>query len=299
MGITRKEVTNTITIIDLESASTTCKNLPNFPVSIRSSIGGLGFQDKPMICGGTDYEQKYISNNCYYLEGNKWTSLPSINTPRTYAAVSPYPSKFQKCFVSGGYNGNSSLNTAEVLTEQGWETFPQSLPVSIYAHCSVVVNSTIIMVIGGFQNGYLSPSSATYFFNTEHKIWAKGPRMKKMRRSHSCGRIRKNSQSQELSIIVAGGFYDASVEILDLGSNEWRNGPDLPFGIAKAQMVEDKNGGVVLVGGYSDIYTFLDSIFQLSHGGEDAKWIKMEQKLKAGTEDHVAFLIPDNIVECS
>ena len=58
-------------------------------------------------------------------------------------------------------------------------------------------------------------------------------------------------------IVVVGGndgSYLSSVEILDEGSSEWRNGPELPFGIFYSQLVEDSNGGVILVGGFSGFY---------------------------------------------
>jgi hypothetical protein len=106
-----------------------------------------------------------------------------------------------------------------------------------------------------------------------------------------------------MSIIVAGGLdgssYLSSVEILDEGSNEWQTGPELPFGIYRSQMVEDQNGGVVLIGGYSSSVGRLDTLYQLSHGGQDAVWTKMEQKMKTGKYAHTAILVPDNIVDCS
>jgi hypothetical protein len=42
------------------------------------------------------------------------------------------------------------------------------------------------------------------------------------------------------SIIVAGGVNGtamASVEILDEGEEEWRDGPDLPFGIYRFSLI--------------------------------------------------------------
>jgi N-acetylneuraminic acid mutarotase len=107
-----------------------------------------------------------------------------------------------------------------------------------------------------------------------------------------------------MSIIVAGGLdsgssYLSSVEILDEGSNEWQTGPQLPFGIGYSQMVEDQNGGVVLIGGYSSSVKKLDTLYQLPFGGQDAVWTKTEQKMKTGRNDHTAFLVPDNIVDCS
>jgi hypothetical protein len=107
-----------------------------------------------------------------------------------------------------------------------------------------------------------------------------------------------------MSIIVAGGYDGSSrlssVEILDEGSNEWQTGPELSFGISGSQMVEDQNGGVVLIGGYSSSpVNKLDTLYQLPHGGQDAVWTKMEQKMNFERWQHTAFLVPDNLVDCS
>jgi hypothetical protein len=166
----------------------------------------------------------------------------------------------------------------------------------------VTVNSTTIMAIGGYQNsqGY---SGKTFYFTFGEKSWTEGPQLKNKIIYHSCGRIRRNKESQEMSIIVAGGYDGStrlsSVEILDEGSNDWQTGPELPFGIDLSQMVEDKNGGVVLIGGQLSLGDILDTLYQLPHGGQDALWTKMEQKLKTGRYRHTAVMVPDNSLDCS
>ncbi len=207
-----------------------------------------------------------------------------------------------KLLVTGGYDGSySNLNSAEMLTEEGWEIDIPSLPVTIYAHCMVTVNSTTVMAIGGAQNG--QASGKTFYFTVGEQSWTEGPELKNKRGYHSCGKIRKNKESQEMSIIVAGGYdYSSilsSVEILDEGSNEWQTGPELPFGIRYSQMVEDQNGGVILIGGESSSILNLDTLYQLPHGGQDAAWTKMEQKLKTGRYRHTAVMVPDNSLDCS
>jgi hypothetical protein len=164
----------------------------------------------------------------------------------------------------------------------------------------VTVNSTTVMVIGGYQNEKIS--GKTFYFTFGEESWTEGPELKNKRVLLSCGKIRRNKDSQEMSIIVAGGYdgsYLSSVEILDEGSNEWQTGPELPFKIRSSQLVEDQNGGVVLIGGISSSVRHLDSLYQLPHGGHDAVWTKMEQKMKTGRGAHTAFLVPDNIVDCS
>jgi hypothetical protein len=64
-------------------------------------------------------------------------------------------------------------------------------------------------------------------------------------------------------------------------------------------MVEDPTGGVILIGGYTDVYDHTDTLFQLPHGGQDAVWTELKQKLKIRRWWHTAFLVPDNVVDCS
>ncbi len=285
---------DTCEVINLASSASTCKNPPNFPATVYRAIGGLGFKGNPILCGG--YQNGVSSNKCYSLENNKWVFSASMNSVRVEAAAAQLQDS--KLLVTGGYDGSgSSLNSAEMLTEEGWESNIPSLPVTIYAHCMVTVNSTTVMAIGGWQNG------KTFYFTFGEESWTEGPELKKKRGYHSCGKIRRNKESQEMSIIVAGGWDGSSilssVEILDEGSNEWQVGPEMPFGIWQSQMVEDQNGGAVLIGGKSSSVSNLDTLYQLPHGGQDAVWTKMEQKMKTGRRQHTAFLVPDNIANCS
>ncbi len=229
-----------------------------------------------------------------------WVTSASMNSVRIRAAAAQL--KDGKLLVTGGYDGSGSyVNSAEMLTEEGWESNIPSLPVKIYGHCMATVNSTTVMVIGGIQNDW---SGKTFYFTFGEESWTEGPELKKKREYHSCGKIRRNKESQEMSIIVAGGLsygssYLSSVEILHEGSNEWQTGPELPFVISSSEMVEDQNGGVVLIGGFSSSAGNLDTLYQLPHGGQDAVWTKMEQKMKTGRYAHTAFLVLDNTVECS
>jgi hypothetical protein len=64
-------------------------------------------------------------------------------------------------------------------------------------------------------------------------------------------------------------------------------------------MIEDQNGGVVFIGGYSPDVGYLDTLYQLPQGGLDAVWAKMQQKMITGRGYHTTFMVPDNIVDCS
>jgi hypothetical protein len=288
---------NTCEIINLESSVIACKNMPNFPAMTSGAFGGLGFNENPIICGG---QNKIHSKRCFSLENKEWVSHANMSSARAYTISSQLQNG--NILVAGGINDSGSyLNSAEILTKQGWESNIPPLPVRIWSHCMVTVNSTTVMVISGGQNELYSEK--TFYYTVGDESWNEGPKLKFYRNGHSCGKIRKNKDSQEMSIIVAGGYdgpsYLSSVEILHESSNEWQTGPELPFGISLSQMVEDQNGGVVLIGGESEFEANLDTLYHLPHGGENAVWTKMEQKLKIGRYSHTAFLVPDNIVDCS
>ncbi len=289
--------TDTCAIINLASSASNCKNPPNFPATVYTAIGGLGFKGNPILCGGV--QNGVRSNKCFALENNEWVSSASMNSVRNAAAAAQLQNG--KLLVTGGFDDSGSpVNSAEMLTEEGWESNIPSLPVTIAHHCIVTVNSTTVMLIGGYYNRQYSVK--TFYFTLGEDSWTEGPELKYKRGGHSCGKIRRDIESQEMSIIVAGGYDGSSklssVEILDEGSNEWQTGPELPFGIQRSQMVEDQNGGVILIGGYSPPGYSLDTLYQLSHGGQDAVWTKMEQKIKPGRWDHTALLVPNNFVEC-
>jgi hypothetical protein len=284
--------TDTCKVINLASSASTCQNPPNFPAKVYYAVGGLGFKGNPIICGGIQNDA--YSNKCYSLENKEWVSSASMNSVRSFAAAAQLQDG--RLLLTGGSNG-TGLNSAELLTKEGWESNIPSLPVTFGFHCMVTVNSTTVMVIGGAQNNEYS--GKTFYFTFGEESWTEGPELKNKRGLHSCGKIRRNKESQEMSIIVAGGedgsSFLSSVEILDEGSNKWQTGPALPFQVIDSQMVEDQNGGVVLIGGLGNLAT----LYQLPHGGQDAVWTKMEQKINSARWQHTAFLVPDNTVDCS
>jgi hypothetical protein len=55
------------------------------------------------------------------------------------------------------------------------------------------------------------------------------------------------------------------------------------------KLVEDQNGGVVLIGGLTSSNDLLLNLYQLPNGGRDAAWTMIEQKLKTRVYFHTAF----------
>ena len=110
-----------------------------------------------------------------------------MNSVRLYAAAAQLQDG--KLLVTGGWKAPVELNSVEMLTEDGWESKVPSLPVTIYGHCMVTINSTTVMVIGGYQNDQLSGKS--FYFNFGEESWTEGPELNIKREGLSCGRIRR------------------------------------------------------------------------------------------------------------
>ncbi len=143
-------------VIDLEYSDTTCQQLANYPREVEGPIGGLDFLDNPLVCGGAGQHVTTFYSECFSYKQNQWVASYEMNTEKAYSAVSlsPYPDKLSKLFVTGGYNSHTGPKMAEVLTEKGWESvLPIGLPTSLKGHCMVLINTTTVLAIGGFQNG--------------------------------------------------------------------------------------------------------------------------------------------------
>jgi hypothetical protein len=303
-----------IEVIDLKAPTEICNFISDFPLVVRDPVGGIGFDEMPLICGGelrsddrTCSTTNGATNKCFILKGGSWTPSRPLNKARTGAAISPSPfrSKSKKLFVTeghiashivtgghitshivtGGRDGFSSLDTVEVLTEKGWEMVTPSLPVTIRGHCSVLLNETTVMVIGGYQSKDRANkssddiSSHTFYLNTEReeKGWVKGPSLRVARWHHSCSIVKVPDRGNDYGILVAGGYGEglqrlSSVEVLDNGSFEWREGPELVTVSGKQWLahlpVQTENGSCP------------------------------ENEFVPLLYDTVAFTVPDSVVKC-
>jgi hypothetical protein len=81
---------------------------------------------------------------------------------------SPFTNKPQSLFVTGGDGLGGAFSFAEILTENGWEEFNPPLPVTMWQHCMVLLNSTTVMVAGGVQGSAVLAN--TYMISDDNKV---------------------------------------------------------------------------------------------------------------------------------
>ena len=177
---------NKFEIVDLENPVSTCKPIPNYPFEIEGAMAGLGFDEKPIVCGGHNGSER---SECYMLDLS-WQSLPSMSQTNVYAQLSPSPfaNKSHHLVLNGGMTDETYSSNVLVLTQEKWESLP-SLPNAFYGHCTLLINSSTLMTIGGYNDSYIAD---TYYFHSLSLVqnWVSGPSLQTARYWHACGRIR-------------------------------------------------------------------------------------------------------------
>jgi hypothetical protein len=117
------------------------------------------------------------------------------------------------------------------------------------------------------------------------------------RYAHACSLIPSSGSTSKQSVIVAGGYWISSTEILN--GNVWRFGPSLQYNIWKSTLLMHPKGGVILVAGVLDgEYSVSNIVFWLKHAGQDSQWSQLTKKLKTSKLYHAAFLVPAEISNC-
>jgi hypothetical protein len=96
-----------VEIIDLEQTTSTCENLAEFPYPRETSIGGLDFDDNPLICSG--FEHFDTPQECFTWRNSSWQNSSSLIVGRGYSAwsPSPFPNETHKIITAGGMHKKS------------------------------------------------------------------------------------------------------------------------------------------------------------------------------------------------
>ncbi len=196
------------------------------------------------------------------------------------------------------------------------------MPEKLVFHCSMKVNATTIMVLGGYTEG--KSTEKTYFFNrAAGDNWIVGPELMKARYRHGCGyAFLRTPKGERRQIAIAVGGYERekqktkTTEVLRLDWNNpiWIPGPNLPngIGIAAAVGLTTTDGRFLLIGGQKNyLRGNLGSILELNcdvgvgHNKgmrfkESCRWITMKQKLKQPRSAFLAMIVPSKkfVPEC-
>jgi len=303
--------------LDGNNQNKNCDDLPDLPLGMWGATGKLFKRKTPIICGGKDNSQYSAHCKCQAFQNGSWRFAPDLKECRSYSdsEILTNSDKKEVFLIVGGYDKNfNQLNTSATFDGSVWNNlYIENRPEPVNSHCIVKINSSTILSIGGygkFKNDSLpsllqsliqggAASKNTYFYNIRVNKWTPGPPLKERPQRLVCGILKwKNPKTNEVqNVIVAANPTDekTTVELLYLNNYgkkkvEWVFGPELLESKQGSTMIE-YNNSVILIGGGNG-----RTLFQLS--SPNGPWIKMRQKLKYFRDDHVSFLVPDEIVNC-
>ena len=191
-----------------------CKNWPDFPISIFGAIGGL-IGNTLIICGGGDYSGSY-SDECYSLTSEEVTLFTHMSVARYDAASIVLDDKTM--WVTGGYSYGQQLDSTEYVTVTGTMPGPD-LPLAIFDHAMVAINSTFSMIIGGYS------VSSTFFYDHNGGEWINGPSLEQERYSHAAGIIKDEDTDEQFVAVTGGGKVQGGLDSTEvLQDGEWVEG---------------------------------------------------------------------------
>ena len=206
-------------MIDVKNADygSSCQ-LPDYPIDMYYGAGGMINGNKIMVCGGYDGTRKL--GECYTLGPDKiWNKSQTLKTPRKTMSTGNIVIN-GKLWISGGGGVESRLASTELVTEQS-VIQSSDLPFAVFGHCSVFLDRTRIMTIGGFKG---SNSDETHIMDTTTNKWTPGPKLNKARYYHGCAKVKVGDN--QFLVVTGGHPAYTSVEYLDITNMDlgWKNG---------------------------------------------------------------------------
>ena len=133
-------------IVEVVDNNTNC-NADRTPTKL---TGGEGISG--MICGGQDHDLNVLSS-CWHLNpSGRWTAGENMLESRAYFTMTAVE---EDVFVIGGRRSNfdflKSVETYSLRKYEGWSNIKDA-PIEISMHCTVKLNTSYLMVIGGYSS---------------------------------------------------------------------------------------------------------------------------------------------------
>ena len=145
-------VLNDVEVLD---NNTNCK-ADAIPTKLDGPAGSNG-----MICGWHDYALNILSS-CWYLNPNgTWNNGADMLEKRRYFTMTAVENEV--IVIGGQSTYNTGLKSVEKYSlgkHEGWSKMKDA-PRKINRHCTVLFNTTFLMVVGGYQNADVIKNNIT------------------------------------------------------------------------------------------------------------------------------------------
>ena len=263
------------------------------PDYFKPTYGGFGVNCRGrIICGAGLDKSNTRLKNVFEFRNKKFIEIKPLTTRRSHCASLYITTGLQNhgglLLVAGSARGEGR-HTMEYLImnnqfrSNDWVLCDDNLPCNVRHHQMNLFQNKVILS-GGYING--SPSNnvwlGTFSFNQKLRVnWSFLPPMMESRYGHVAIVIQDK-------LFCIGGYRSKSSEYYSFETNQWQNGPELPFILygAKAVLTNQQNKSYLLGGQRDGKISENISLFDPIKGVTN-----IEAKLNIGSYFHTAVLI--------
>jgi len=269
----------------LGSYGSYCSPLPNFPYTSGLSAGGL-VNGRIVICGGymDPFPIEEITGDCWASDAAGWQYIGNLSIPKRNHAAANLPNG--DLWITGGAdNDQERYYTTHIVTANMEVIRGPNMPSVRSAHCVAQLNSTTMMLVGGFELGH-----KVDFFNVDTQQWINYGPPTKFEHGHP-GCVSFTDTDGKEKVMVMGDYYYSvagqKVELFDGESWELLDDPPFAMTAVNAVLYKDK---IIVTGQDGSYDPFLSSWeFDIN----TRTWAPGFQ-MNPAISQHVSFLVPDS-----
>jgi len=224
--------------------------------------------------------------SCWRLDvaRNSWSKVGGFKTIRDRAASLTVGD--QMLVLGGRDPTGSDLISFEVYDDErrSWKAVPEwEMAQGRYSFCSVPVNETAMLIIGGYsQEG---PLSSVELLDIKSGRWEKLPDLPQPRYGHAC--LLMELAGQEGVLVSGGALTGSDVDFLNIKTQKWTSLPPL--------MYRTDGHKMVLIEGIPTLFSW-EHIEQF----DGSKWVNADLKLSQSRSAFAVTTIPGHLVRgCS
>lgn len=211
---------------------------------------------------------------------NSWQKVGGFQTIRDRASSLTVGDQM---LVLGGQDvTGSDLISFEVYDDKAksWRAVPEwEMVQGRYSFCSVPVNDTAMLIIGGYsKNG---PLSSVELLDIKSGRWEKLPDLPQPRYGHAC--LLMELAGQEGVLVSGGALTGSDVDFLNIKTRKWKSLPPL--------MYRTDGHKMVLIEGIPTLFSW-EHIEQF----DGTSWINAELKLSQSRSAFAVTTIPGHLV---
>ena len=190
--------------INLADSTSSCNNLPAYPLSLRLSTGQV-VNSVPIITGGC--KSDCVSNVYKFdIKSNSWLSLGNLATPRYLHSSTILDGAL--LIIGGLDSGNYYLNSTELVYPNDTITSGPDLPTPRAFHCSVQLEGRKIVIIGGGNTFDLDGNhKMTTIYDPVTSTYTNGPDMLFDHYNFGCAHFYSQKHGGRPVVLSAGGGY--------------------------------------------------------------------------------------------